>query len=156
MLFAGGIAHASPTCLCETADIDARWRAAGAVFDGTVEEIRPVARYAPKPGMDPAVEVVLRVGEAFKGAATGEAFTLHTNLTKSTCMGHPFEQGESYLVFAYKRPAETRETRSLYNFPSGTWDVGGLCGGTQTLKNATAGEILTLRLKRAAAQAGIE
>lgn len=147
---------AQARCICETPALDARWDQAQAIFIGTVEKIDPVKNFADKPGMDPAAIVSLQIQESFKGITSEKDFTLHTSLTRATCMGHPFESGATYLIFAYQKAPDRRETRSLYNFPSGTFDVGGLCGGTQKVDHVIASELLTLRLKRNAAQGGVE
>ena len=55
---------------------------------------------------------------------------LHTSLKRVTCAGYPFEEGKTYLIYAYKRLASTYERWSLYDFKTGTLDTGGLCGGT--------------------------
>ncbi|TVQ84234.1 MAG: hypothetical protein EA357_04015 [Micavibrio sp.] len=64
-----------------------------------------------------------------EGHADAEFF-LHTSLQNMTCMGYPFREGETYLVFAYLRVRGEAARWSLYHYPSGTYGVGGLCGGT--------------------------
>lgn len=59
-----------------------------------------------------------------------KTFTMFTSLQNLTCMGYPFKEGEDYLVFAYLREEGSGNRWSLYHYPSGTYGVGGLCGGT--------------------------
>lgn len=125
-------------CTCTQDSFDNRWDEASSVFIGTVRSISTIEERV-LPGVDDLpVEVVLAVAEPFKGDAGQKYFTLHTSLTRSTCTGHPFEVGRTYLVYAYVRRADSVEHWSLYNFPSGTYDVGGLCGGTKSGSAAVA------------------
>lgn len=118
-------------CTCTENTFDNRWNGAEAVFAGTVQKVEIVEKHVQYGNKDVPIEVSLYVDEAYKGAKTGGKFTLHTSLTHETCTGHPFRRGERYLIFAYLRREDTYELWSLYNFPSGTYDVGGLCGGTK-------------------------
>lgn len=123
-------------CTCTAKSFDTRWNDSAAVFLGTVKSIKTVEKYVEYGNDDLPVEVTLSVDDAYKGTETGEDFVLHTSLTRGTCTGHPFEEGKKYLLFVYRREAETFEYWSLYDFPSGTYDVGGLCGGTKGIKDA--------------------
>jgi hypothetical protein len=126
------------SCSCTQDSFDNRWERASAVFIGTVRSIRTIEERV-TPGVDDLpVEVMLAVAEPFKSAAEQKYFTLHTSLTRNTCTGHPFAVGSTYLVYAYVRRADSAEHWSLYNFPSGTYDVGGLCGGTKSGSEAVA------------------
>ncbi len=142
-------------CACLAFPLEQQWAQASAVFSGTIEEIKTVEKYYDINITDPAVEVILRVDKAFKGedAKEGETFTLFTNIARKTCCGHPFVQDEKYLVFAYLRETYQYRPWSLYNFPSGTYDVGGLCGGTMLLKDA---EDVLPKIKKLSAQYAAE
>ena len=65
-------------------------------------------------------------------------FIMHTSLQNLTCMGYPFKEGAEYLVFAYLRKEGSGNRWSLYHYPSGTYGVGGLCGGTSSFSAAEA------------------
>lgn len=138
----------APNCQCGYPSLKAKWKQAGAVFTGVVMSIQPVEKFNRGAHEDPPVEVTFQVDEVFKGNLSTGLFTLHTSLTRQTCMGFPFERNKSYLVFGYQRQAATYETWSLYNFPSGTWDVGGFCGGTKALDDTTEKDINELRFIR--------
>lgn len=141
------LAEGPPPCACAERRIVRRFAEAEAVFIGTVRNIAPfdeVTRGGGSgkwnknlPQADRPVAVTLRVDHAYKGAE-GSAFTLHTSLTQYTCAGHPFVKGGQYLVFAYRRNIGESDTTSLYSFPDGTWEVGGLCGGTKRIEAAAA------------------
>ena len=130
--------QAFAACTCDPAPLETRWRNADAIFTGTVEKISTIEKYVQHANRDLPVKIVIRPDVFYKGDSTGETFTLHDSLTFDTCTGHPFEAQGEYLIFAYLRRAETYEHWSLYNFPSGTYGVGGLCGGTQSMKNPDA------------------
>lgn len=133
------VAPDGTVCSCTAGPFLQRWQAADKVYVAKAEEIRP------RPDMrkaghddDPPIEVYLRVSKAYKNAAPHTTEELHTNLTKVTCTGHPFELGKTYLVYAYLRRAETHEYWSLYAFPTGTYDTGGRCGGTALIGSEQA------------------
>ena len=135
-------------CTCLEATLSDRWRNADIIFSGTVESISTIRKYMKDNITDTPIEVFLNVSEVFKGKikSKNKGFVLHTSQQKYNCAGHPFEVGQSYLVFAYLRRAETFEHWSLYNYPSGTYGIGGGCGGTKPLESKKAQEeILTLR-----------
>ncbi len=133
-----------PACTCTPASFSGRWRGAEAVFVGTVENISVVEALRVYGGGDLPVEVSLHVDAGFKTAQAGEKFVLKTSLTKDTCLGYPFRAGEKYLVFAYQRLAAEREDWSLYPFPSDTYGVGGLCGGTKPFDDSATGADLQM------------
>ena len=83
----------------------------------------------------------IRIGEEEKSS-----FTLHTSLQNLTCMGYPFKKGVEYLVYAYERRVDASEPWSLYNFPSETYGVGSLCGGTAEYRKAKE-EIKRIRVQ---------
>lgn len=128
-------------CTCMPDTFDNRWRDAEVVFAGTLRKMEQSKEY-PALDEDIPLEATFVVDDAYKGIKTGESFTLHTSLTRRTCTGHPFEPWGKYVVFAYRRKTETFEYWSLYNFPSGTYDVGGLCGGTKKLTDPATAEDL--------------
>ena len=130
------------TCTCAADTLERRWNASVAVIAGTVTDIKVVDKYVRYGSKDLPVEVTLQVDEAYKGKDIGTTFTLFTSITKVTCTGHPFELGKKYLIFAYQRQDAKFERWSLYEFPTGTYDVGGLCGGTQPFdETALASEL---------------
>lgn len=129
-------------CQCLPQPLDWRWNGAAAVFTGTVTGIETVTEWVQRGNDDIPVKVTFRVDEGFKGVEKGKTFLMHTNMQKHTCTGYAFEEGKPYLVFAYVRKEESYERWSQYGFPSGTYDVGGLCGGIKPLDGAeTAAEI---------------
>ncbi|TAL37173.1 MAG: hypothetical protein EPN97_05775 [Alphaproteobacteria bacterium] len=137
-------------CICSPDPFENRWRAVSTIFTGTVQSIDEMHEYLRKVNSnDIPVKVVLKVKERFKGAAKKDGtFTLQTSLTVDTCTGHPFEVGGEYLVWGYRRDEGVYETWSLYNMPSGTYDVGGLCGGTKKMSDAaSAADIALIRKK---------
>jgi hypothetical protein len=137
-------------CTCSPDPFENRWKAADAVFQGTVVKIKDLPEYVRKNNAhDRPVRVIVRVDEKFKGPETtknGGGFELQTSLTQDTCTGHPFVEGKSYLIYAYQRDSGKFEAWSLYGMPAGTYDVGGLCGGTKIMTNEqTAPEIEQIR-----------
>lgn len=146
--FAATTAYAA-SCTCSPDPFEKRWAKVSAVFTGTVTEIVEMHEYLRKANAnDIPVKVTLKVTESFKGAAKkDEIFLLHTSLTRDTCTGHPFEKGGEYLIWAYKRAESTYEAWSLYNMPSGSYDVGGLCGGTKKMTDA-ASDLAVIRKKQ--------
>ncbi|MEZ0224419.1 MAG: hypothetical protein ACAH83_07700 [Alphaproteobacteria bacterium] len=135
-------------CICSPDPFESRWSKVTTVFTGTVTGIEELHEYLRKGNAnDIPVKVTLKVTERFKGGAKkDETFVLHTSLTRDTCTGHPFEKDGEYLVWAYKRAESTYESWSLYNMPSGSFDVGGLCGGTKKLSDA-GNEVAAIRKK---------
>lgn len=139
-----------PACACAERPIEARYRDATAVFTGTVKSIRPDEAILGaiagggtwnkrRPQADAPVVVDLEVDRMYKGKAQKDnMFVLHTSLTEYTCSGHPFVEGKGYLVFAYVQDEAWEDRTSLYTFPSGTFEVGGLCGGTKDISKAGA------------------
>lgn len=130
---AAGAARPRTLCQCMPQPLGWRWENAGAVFTGTVTHIEVVTEWTQRGNDDIPVKVSVRILEGLKGVEKGQTFLLHTNIQKHTCTGHPFEKGKDYLFFAYERKAEIYESWSQYDFPSGTYDVGGLCGGVRLL-----------------------
>lgn len=134
-------------CSCLPASFEKRIIDAERIYVATVRSIETVDKLRLPGNEDPPVIVTFDVQEGFKNTP-GREEQLHTNLTRATCMGHPFEQGRTYLVYAYLRLPSSYETWSLYNFKTGTLDTGGLCGGTRDIAGndaTTAEEIRTLR-----------
>ncbi|MDD9901571.1 MAG: hypothetical protein OXT65_11365 [Alphaproteobacteria bacterium] len=128
----------APTpCACTEKSFDIRWQQADAVLTATVTDITTLPKYNRTGQKDLPVAVTFDIQTPFKGVDDDKkTFTLHTSLTRHTCTGHPFEKGGTYLVFAYEREDFTWMPESLYRFPDGTFDVGGLCGGTKALDTA--------------------
>jgi hypothetical protein len=120
-------------CACTEKSFAARWTEADAVLAGEVTDITMVDKKPDWGGDDPKAVVTLRVNEAYKGLADETTFTLHTTITRYTCMGYPFKKGGQYLVFAYARKTAKRDDDALsgYTFPAGTYGTGGLCGGAK-------------------------
>jgi hypothetical protein len=138
-------------CTCAPAKLDSRWKKSAVIFTGTVRSIDVIKRQVQRGNVDLPVSVSLAVDDVYKGKVkSGEAFELQTSLTRETCTGHPFEKGRKYLVFAYERQEDVVEDWSLYPLPSGTFDVGGLCGGTKDMDDKTVpAEIEQLKIKHA-------
>lgn len=133
-------------CQCMEAPLRKRWLDTKAVFTGTVTEIEPFKEWIQRGSDDIPIIVTLRVHETFKGGMEkGSLVKLHTNLHKHTCMGADYALEKEFLIFAYIRKEETYEYWSLYDFPTGTLDVGGYCGGTKTLGEAADADIAELR-----------
>lgn len=131
------------TCTCLPEAFDMRVAKAYRIYTGTVRSIE-IQEQMVEPGReDPPAIVTISVDEAFKDSAHKRSEVLHTSLTRVTCAGHAFEEGKTYLIYAYQRLASTYETWSLYDFKTGTYDVGGLCGGTVAVDLPAAQEELT-------------
>ena len=135
---------------------------ADAVFTGTVRDIVPAqdpikksgGRWARRlPQADKPILVTLDVDTSYKGAEKGKPFQLHTSMAHYTCVGYPFKKGQGYLVYAYLHDAEREDRPSLYDYPPGTYDVAGLCGGTTEIEKA--GEELN-KLKALADAAAVD
>lgn len=144
LVFASPAAAARPQtkCTCMPDTLEKRWEASGAVFTGTVSEAVEVKEWSQRGNADLPLIVTVKVDQGYKGVEKGNTFKFYTNKHVNTCMGADFETGQSYLFFAYQREPGTYERWSLYDFPSGTFDVGGLCGGTRASGDAaTAAEI---------------
>lgn len=136
-------------CTCLPADIQTRTQQAERIYIGTLRSIETVESMIQPGRKDPPVIVTFDVEENFKDAGTKKQ-TLHTSLTRITCAGYPFEEGKTYLIYAYKRLASTYERWSLYDFKTGTFDTGGLCGGTIEVSDDRAvSEIEQLRQMKA-------
>lgn len=133
-------------CQCLPAPLKKRWADSGAVFTGRVTAITEVKDFIQRGNADIPVIVTVEVTEGLKGVEKGNTFRFHTNQHKDTCMGADYVQDKDYLFFAYERTPDVYERWSLYEFPSGTYDVGGLCGGTARLSKAeTIKELGALR-----------
>jgi hypothetical protein len=147
--FAALPAHAGrhkTVCQCMPAPLKKRWADSGAVFTGRVTAITEVKDFIQRGNADIPVVVTVEVTEGLKGVEKGNIFRFHTNQHKDTCMGADYVQDKDYLFFAYERTPDVYERWSLYEFPSGTYDVGGLCGGTARLSKAeTIKELGALR-----------
>lgn len=125
-------------CTCMPDTLEKRWEASGAVFTGTVSEAVEVKEWSQRGNADLPLVVTVKVDEGHKGVEKGNTFKFYTNKHVNTCMGADFEIGKSYLFFAYQRVPDIYERWSLYDFPSGTYDVGGLCGGTRASDDPAA------------------
>lgn len=137
------------SCTCAADTLERRWDASVAVIAGTVTDIKVVDKYVRYGSKDLPVEVTLQVDDVYKGKKIGKTFTLFTSITKATCTGHPFELGKKYLIFAYQRQDAKFERWSLYEFPTGTYDVGGLCGGTQPFdETVLAQELADIKVRQ--------
>ncbi|MEZ0261222.1 MAG: hypothetical protein ACAH80_09440 [Alphaproteobacteria bacterium] len=136
-------------CACAPSKLDTRWKNATVIFTGSVSSIDVIKIQVQRGNVDLPVSVKLAVDDVYKGKVkSGSSFELQTNLTRETCTGHPFEKGRKYLVFAYERQEDVVEDWSLYPLPSGTFDVGGLCGGTKDMEDKTVpAEIEQLKIK---------
>ncbi|MDF3023551.1 MAG: hypothetical protein K0R10_912 [Alphaproteobacteria bacterium] len=129
-------------CNCMAEPLEKRWEKSGAVFTGTVAEAVEVKEWSQRGNADMPLIVTVKVDQGYKGVEKGNTFKFYSNKQVNTCMGADFEAGKSYLFFAYQRAPDVYERWSLYDFPSGTYDVGGLCGGTRASHDAaTAAEI---------------
>lgn len=126
-------------CTCMPDTLEKRWEASGAVFTGTVSEAVEVKEWSQRGNADLPLIVTVKVEQGYKGVEKGNTFKFYTNKHVNTCMGADFEAGKSYLFFAYQRVPDIYERWSLYDFPSGTYDVGGLCGGTRASDDPLAG-----------------
>ena len=154
VLMLGSPAARAAGCTCSPEPFRNRWNAVDAVFTAHVVGIKELHQYIRKGNAnDIPVSVLLKVTERFKGPDTvkkDSGFELLTSLTRDTCTGHPFEEGKDYLVWAYKRQEEKFDATSLYNMPAGSYDVGGLCGGTKAMSEAEAvKEVAVIREKLA-------
>lgn len=129
-------AAAKPPCTCAESSFDNRFDRADVIFTGTVSSIEKLDSFVKPYVADIPVKVTLDINTTFKGLDDEKTFTLMTNLTRDTCTGHPFVAGEKYLVFSYRRKEGVFEHWSMYNFSNGTYDVGGLCGGTKKISDA--------------------
>lgn len=131
-------AFAGINCGCAEESFDRRWEKADAVFIGTVKEVKVAESFTRYKEADLPVEVTLSIDTPYKKGEEGDekTFVIHTSLTHYTCTGFPFEKDQKYLVFAYQRRAYDYIPQSLYKFPSGSYDVGGFCGGTKEFVKA--------------------
>lgn len=118
-------------CLCTPAGFERRWQDAAQVFSGQVTAIEVQDKYILRGVKDQPVKVTFTVEDGYKKAKSGDTVEVYDSLTHDTCTGYPFELHKKYLVYTYKRLPEVREYWSLYDFPSGTVGIGGLCGGTK-------------------------
>lgn len=156
VLLAGMTAYAQAarfqpaTCACTPADISQRAQLADKIFIGTVRSITEVEAMREPGREDPPVIVSIEVSEAFKNANSRSTELLHDSLTRVTCAGHDFKENTEYLIFAYERLAAKYEHWSLYDFKTGTFGVGGLCGGTKALSDeGAAADLAELRRLKA-------
>lgn len=142
------------SCFCTPREPDVRWQSADAVFEGTVTEIKAIEKMTSAYDFDPPVKVTLQVDQPYKGADKNSDFVISTSLTRFTCAGYPFEKDAQYLVYAYQRKEGIRHSTAIYNFPFGSYDVGGLCGGTKELSDpATAADLKSIKRMMAAEHA---
>lgn len=136
-------------CTCLPADMDTRITQADRIYTGTVRSIETADSMVQPGRKDPPVIVTFDVQDSFKDADSRPQ-VLHTSLTRVTCAGYPFEEGKTYLIYAYKRLASTYERWSLYDYKTGTLDTGGLCGGTiEASDDRAVSEIAKLRVLKA-------
>lgn len=123
-------------CQCMEQKLDRRWADSQAVFTGTVTDIEPVRQWTQRGNNDIPVIVTITVDEGFKAVEKGNIFKFHSNQHHDTCMGADFEKGTQFLFFGYERRERVFEKWSLYDFDTGTFDTGGLCGGTKRMDDA--------------------
>ena len=142
------------SCICTPAPLAVRAQQADRIFVARADKIDIPEKMVEPGRADPPAIVSMTVSEVLKGMpADSKTAELQTSLTRVTCAGHPFEAGRSYLVFAYQRKASTYETWSLYDFKTGTYDVGGLCGGTaDMMAPETQAELEQLRAMKKAGE----
>ncbi len=148
-----GSSHAQLTqpvsCSCAPSSLETRLQQADSIYTGTVRSIETADNMVQPGRKDPPVIVTFDVQDSFKDADSAEQ-VLHTSLTRVTCAGYPFEEGKTYLIYAYKRLASTYERWSLYDYKTGTLDTGGLCGGTiEATDDRAVSEIEKLRALKA-------
>lgn len=135
-------------CLCAPPSFEDRFRLADGVFTGKITNIEIVQERAERNVADTPVKVTIDVDKGYKAVPDHVQFILNSNMNVNTCMGYKYETGKSYLFYVYMRRPETAEEWSLYDYPSGTYDVGGICGGTVPLNEAgTVPEIETIKEK---------
>ncbi len=136
----------STKCQCMEQPLPRRWEDSQAVFTGTVTDIELVKQWTQRGNNDIPVIVTVTVDEGFKAVEKGNIFKFHSNQHHDTCMGADFEKGTSFLFFGYERREQFYEQWSLYDFDTGTFDTGGLCGGTKRMDDAlTAPEIEAIK-----------
>lgn len=123
-------------CYCTAPSFASRWKQADAVFTGTVTQIQTIRKYAVADLEYTPVTVTLTIDKSYKGADKDEAFVLTTSMTKENCNGFPFQQGQGYLVFAYRQKEGHHDATSSFVFPEGTYNIGGLCGGIKKITEA--------------------
>ena len=131
-------------CLCLPPSFETRWQQADAVFTGIVNSITVVPERVERSNADLPVSVNITVDKGLKAVGDHIGFILDSNISVSTCMGLDYKVGQKYLFYVYMRKPESAEAWSLYDFPSGTFDVGGTCGGTQPIDSDVAVKELAL------------
>jgi len=135
-------------CLCAPPSFEDRFRVADGVFTGKVTKIEVVEERAERNVADMPVKVSIDVDKGYKAVPDHVQFVLNSNMNVNTCMGYKYEVGKKYLFYVYMRRPETAEEWSLYDYPSGTFDVGGICGGTVPLDEAgSVPELETIKQK---------
>jgi len=136
-------------CLCLPPSFETRWHDADAVFSGIVNSIDVVQERVERSNNDLPVTVNITVDKGYKGVGDHVGFILNSNMSVQTCMGFDYKVGQKYLFYVYMRRPESAEAWSLYDYPSGTFDVGGTCGGTKLLDSAdTVKELAQIDEKR--------
>lgn len=144
LLFISNSAFAS--CGCVPASLETRWKKADIIFTGTVHKIEVVNKYYKSTIPELPVKVTISILERFKGVKKEKEIDIHTSLSKFSCTGYPLEENKDYLFYGYKREPGSHEEWSFYNFPSGTYGIGGLCGGTAPIEDEdTKEELKALR-----------
>ncbi|HEX2254068.1 MAG TPA: hypothetical protein VHQ65_12430 [Thermoanaerobaculia bacterium] len=94
-VLAGGLAGDAAACSCmEPGPPAQELENADAVFTGRVVALEPFTEGFRK------VRVTFDLIDVWKGLAEGDRVTLTTAADTATC-GYPFEEGGSYLVYAY-------------------------------------------------------
>jgi len=155
----GEVTHLeSVGCPSMSASLDERVSRADWVFSGRVEKIEFLDPKKPGSIMglrhyEPRIIVRLAVIELWKGTPGTEEITLHTRYNawslnnarwSSSCSGFPFEEGEEYLVFAYKHNEYSMPLDAPNPFedlPEGALDTS-VWVGTKRLADATEDVLL--------------
>ncbi len=148
----------STGCPSTSASLDERVSHADWVFSGRVEKIEFLDAKKPESGMglhhyEPRIIVRFSVDELWKGTPGTEEITLHTRYNAwsfnnarwlSSCSGFPFEEGEAYLVFAYKHNEYSRPfdaPNPFEDLPEDALDTS-IWAGTERLEDATEDVLL--------------
>jgi hypothetical protein len=103
------------------------------VFSGKVIDIKYLDKHDDE-HIEPAIVVTFNVYKYWKGLP-GTKVKIHTVYNKFSCDGYNFEEGEEYLVYAFKQESKKNFWEWLLNKPAYKYDVG-LCGGTKPLSSA--------------------
>jgi hypothetical protein len=123
-LFVAGAfdARGAYACSCATVSLEKQIKTSDVVFSGEVESVEPGAR---SPGVFPPSlgRVNFSVKESWKGVS-GETVEVYGHGPGASC-GIDFDEGESYLVYAYRSGDDGRGSLQT-----------GLCDATKQLEHA--------------------